>query len=421
MKQYFLALIPMLLLVGCKGGQKQITPPDPEEVVHYANFMYNYPRVEVPLPNGNTGNGENVLYERKVITLGEKITAPETDPEREYYTFKGWFKEKECENEWDFDVDIANSSVFLFAKWEVYKDDSYVEPEYVYPEDIIEDGQFSLTHIFNMPVEGGSVNLTSGAIKRLEYHEDDDVSFAVRCKRGQDVTYSASYDKNTKKITVSASNGAEEVVTVNPVALPIDNTNYETKAQNYEAKYEDASNYHIMLAGSSSMEFWETFEEDMDPIVTYNTGIGGTTVQQWTDILLQRLVLPYSPKAVVYYVGVNNIINAGQDGETTGDACLELLNKTHQYLPNTQVFYVLINKLPGYMNKEAEFAISNNKVIQFAKQNSWVTCIDAGRGLLKPNGKPNHAYFRVDGLHMSQYGYVIWGNAIRKAITDWLG
>ncbi|MCI9031993.1 MAG: InlB B-repeat-containing protein [Clostridia bacterium] len=28
------------------------------------------------------------------------------DPEREGYTFGGWFKEPECINEWDFEVDI---------------------------------------------------------------------------------------------------------------------------------------------------------------------------------------------------------------------------------------------------------------------------------------------------------------------------
>ena len=59
--------------------------------------------------------------------------------------------------------------------------------------------------------------------------------------------------------------------------------------------------------------------------------------------------------------------------------------------------------------------------IFFAKNNSWLTCIDAGEGLLKPNGNPHYAYFRMDGLHMSDYGYIIWGAAIKKAIMNWLG
>ena len=169
------------------------------------------------------------------------------------------------------------------------------------------------------------------------------------------------------------------------------------------------------------MENWSTSGEDMNPIVTFNHGIGGTTVEQWTDKLLQRLVMPYSPKAVVFYVGVNNIINSGKSGEQTGNALVQLFDKCHEFLPKTHIFYVLINKLPSYPHYQEDFDTANNMAINYQKSHNYVTCIDAGVGLLKDNGLPNFGYFLTDGLHMSKAGYVIWGKAVKDAVINWLG
>ncbi len=53
------------------------------------------------------------------ITVEEngKIEKP-TDPTREDYTFKGWYKEDACTNEWNFATDIVTKDITLYAKWE---------------------------------------------------------------------------------------------------------------------------------------------------------------------------------------------------------------------------------------------------------------------------------------------------------------
>ena len=52
----------------------------------------------------------NVIY-------GEKLARPE-DPTREGMTFEGWFKDFRLTQPWDFDNDVVEGNMRLYAKWE---------------------------------------------------------------------------------------------------------------------------------------------------------------------------------------------------------------------------------------------------------------------------------------------------------------
>lgn len=433
-KNLLIFIIASLLLVGCHKEEPEETNRIYGDENNYALFMYNYPRVVETSPNGNSERMENALYLKKQIELNTPFEAPE-NPTRKNYEFEGWYKEKGCTNEWNFTTDFATTgSVYLYAKWGISQSEDYVEPEYVYPEKIITDANYRVTGILNKQVGNitikiddvdtvvTGVELTTGAIKRLENHAEN-VSFAVNYERKANVMLNvATYDIEAKKIHLEASSGETFDYYVKDItaSLGVPST-YESKAVNYANTSGDYDNYHIMMAGSSSMEFWTNYSEAMSPIVTYNHGIGGTTIEQWTNQLTERLVLPYSPKAVVYYVGVNNIINSNDTGAVAGNKLNALFDKTHEFLPNTKIFYVLINKLPGYARCQEDFDVANEMAIEYANSHDYLTCIDAGAGLLKESGQPHAAYFRTDGLHMSKYGYIIWGEAIKEAIINWLG
>ena len=432
MNKRFLTLLILPLLASCgnvapTGPNESQLPEVTHEVLHYyAYFMYNYPRTDSTSPTGNPEYIDNGLYCRVEIDLNTPFNKP-TDPSRDNYLFGGWFRESRCEHAWNFTSDIATSSVFLYAKWTFNEEehhDEYVEPEYVYPETIITDENYRLTGILNAPIEAGSVNLTAGAIKRLENNKED-VSFAINYERKETTNLTvATYNTDTKTVHLETNTGETFNVVVNDVTASKTITSsiyYEEKAVNYEANGGDIENYHIALAGSSSMENWATSTEDMAPIVTFNHGIGGTSAEEWRDHLFERLVMPYSPKAVVYYVGVNDIINRSKSGAATANYLTGLFDKTHQYLPNTKIFYVLINKLPNFLSYQDQFDTANNAAINYASTHSYLTCINAGKDLVNPdNGRPLNSYFLNDGLHMSKYGYVIWGAAVKEAIINWL-
>lgn len=67
-------------------------------------------------------NGEVIREEQ--VEEGDKVKRPD-DPVRAGYVFKGWYTDKECTKEYDFD-EIVSDEVVLYAKWENAKANSYI-------------------------------------------------------------------------------------------------------------------------------------------------------------------------------------------------------------------------------------------------------------------------------------------------------
>ena len=84
------------------------------------------------------------VVEDVYVPYGEKLEKPRPDPSKSGYTFGGWYVDAELTEEYDFDADIEEESVFtLYAKWnEVVYAPAYtvdapagvkISPAYAYP------------------------------------------------------------------------------------------------------------------------------------------------------------------------------------------------------------------------------------------------------------------------------------------------
>ncbi len=92
----------ILSLTGCQDKQ---SPNNEFSVIFYTSI---YPS---PIEASTIETVNNV-------DDGSKVERPE-DPTASGANFAGWYKEKECVNEWDFDTDTVTSSVVIYAKWEL--------------------------------------------------------------------------------------------------------------------------------------------------------------------------------------------------------------------------------------------------------------------------------------------------------------
>ena len=431
-KQFLLFLIAGFALAGCEKPLKAVYSTDGYTMKDLSNqtvtvsFYKNIGKEELDLNSGMYASTTTTVYKVDTIAKNSKASKPSIDPSRVNYEFAGWHTDETEASPFDFET-LVNKNLILYAHWQQTQEDDFVEPEYVEPSHIDDtiDTLVSISGVLNDSLDGTSVKLAKSGISRLS-REPSNVVDCLNYKIKTGVTLTASYNTSTKKISYTATKEGEsdQVGTIsvidNSANLVVTPADYETKAANYEANGVDFEDNRIMLAGSSSIENWKNSSTDLKPMTTYNHGIGGTTVEMWRDKLNQRLVYPYSPKIIVYYVGVNNMKDGTNTGEQTGTWLTEMFDDVHAHLPNTHIYYILVNELPGFRNRQEQFDIANEICLTYQSNHSdYFTAINAGTGLLKENGEPNQAFFLFDGIHMSLAGYAIWGKVIKdKLIAD---
>ena len=355
--------------------------------LYKVDFFNNYLREDFTLSNGRTGKGNNLIYQSVQNEANATLEKP-VDPTRKNYEFQGWYKETECITAWNFESDLVTGNLRLFAKWGIGEVEEDPEPPYTPPSTVLDNSastDYIVNSVMNFKVESNTVSVPRSALMKLDDSKDNVLPLTeYKVKAGKTIT--ATYASN--KITVTCGQSTQVIdVYDNSLNLIVSNSTYENKAKKYEDNALEEESYHVMLAGSSSIEFWENSKTDLMPVISYNHGIGGTTIEEWTTCLNQRLVYPYKPKMVVYYVGINNVINSKQDKDTIWNNLRAFFEETHASLPDTKVQYIMMNLIPNYKDYFPVINAVNAKVVEYQQSNPWLTLINPGTALLKEPGR----------------------------------
>ena len=176
----------------------------------------------------------------------------------------------------------------------------------------------------------------------------------------------------------------------------------------------------ILLAGSSSMDFWDSAPQAFAPYEIINMAIGGTTVTQWLG-WYKSMIVRYRPSAVVLYVGSNDLSNGGLiSGETNASNTIRLLKGIRQSLKKVPVFYVGIS--PCWARKGAwkDISVSNALVKSFCGQETNMYYIDIASACARPDGTPDPALFLSDQLHPNAAGYRVWERKVAGPVKKLL-
>lgn len=176
----------------------------------------------------------------------------------------------------------------------------------------------------------------------------------------------------------------------------------------------------VVLAGSSSLDFWDGAVKAIEPYETINTAIGGTTVIHWLNNY-QRMICDYKPNAVVIYVGANDIANGGRITPQQNAAnTIQLLKLVKASLKKTPIYYVSI--VPNWARKNAweDIAVSNALVKSYCDNAKYVNYIDLVPYFLTADGTPNRDLFKADQVHPNEAGYAVWKKRVVKVVKKQL-
>lgn len=172
----------------------------------------------------------------------------------------------------------------------------------------------------------------------------------------------------------------------------------------------------ILFIGSSSINFWSTLAQDMAPLPIINRGFGGSYMRDMVKYL-DRIVLPYQPRAIVLFAGTNDTTDNKPDtARKIFEGYTTFARRVQATLPEVAIYYIAITPTP---TRQKLWPIANeaNQLIQNYTQNHPnLHIVDFNHQLLDEDGKPYRSLYKFDGIHPNEKGYAIWTTAIKPLL-----
>ena len=169
----------------------------------------------------------------------------------------------------------------------------------------------------------------------------------------------------------------------------------------------------ILFLGSSSIRGWdlEKWFPDMDAL---NRGYGGSYISD-SIFYADQIVLPYQPRAVVFYAGDNDLA-AGKNPEQVFNDYKEMAAIIGRNLPETDFIFVAIKPSIARFNLIENIRLVNGWIEEYCEGNPHFLYLDIDTPMIGPDGKPRPELFKEDGLHMNDAGYKIWSDLLRPML-----
>lgn len=170
----------------------------------------------------------------------------------------------------------------------------------------------------------------------------------------------------------------------------------------------------ILFVGSSSIRMWRTRESFPDlPVI--NRGFGGSHI---CDVIhfAERIVLPYEPKAIVFYAGDNDVAG-GKSAERVARDYRRFVRLVHAELPEARIVFITIKPSGQRWSLWPEMKRANALIADHSAKDKRLFFVDLASPLLGPDGKPDLALFLDDQLHLNAKGYAAWTKALRPTLN----
>ncbi len=172
----------------------------------------------------------------------------------------------------------------------------------------------------------------------------------------------------------------------------------------------------IVFIGSSSIRLWSSLAQDMAPLPVIQHGFGGAKLND-AVVYARRLVNAYRPRAVVVFVGTNDIDpNAAKEPAVLLASYQDFVATVRADQPEVPILYIGITPSPLRWAVWDIAQETNRLIAAYCESDPNLHFIDTSPGLLGPDGAPIREHYIFDGLHLSESGYAAWTRIIRPRL-----
>jgi lysophospholipase L1-like esterase len=173
----------------------------------------------------------------------------------------------------------------------------------------------------------------------------------------------------------------------------------------------------IVFIGSSSIVRWDLAKYFPElGARAINRGFGGSVAADAT-YYVDRIVIPYKPRTVVYYSGDNDV----ESPITADQIAAEFVNfeqQVHKALPDARIIFISIKPSLRRWAFQDKMNAANATVKAHTGSGRNMTYLDVVAPMLGVDGKPKPELFVNDGLHMTPDGYDVWTAALKPLLLD---
>lgn len=192
---------------------------------------------------------------------------------------------------------------------------------------------------------------------------------------------------------------------------------YEDEVKRLEKDYtKTAKDVETVFYGSSSIRLWTSLYDDFKDLKPVNLGFGGSTLAAcvW---FFERVMIPYQPKRLVIYAGDNDL-GDGRHPEEVFIFFQQLVVKINKRFGDLPCYFVSLKPSVSRWQMIDQFKYTNNLIETeiITRNNNW-HFINVFKEMIDPAGRLKKEYFLSDGLHLSENGYKLWKEIIRKHIN----
>lgn len=170
----------------------------------------------------------------------------------------------------------------------------------------------------------------------------------------------------------------------------------------------------LVFVGSSTIRLWD-LKQSFPGYETLNRGFGGS---QMSDVVryMDRIVIPYRPRAVVLYEGDNDIASGKKPEEVFLDF-KKFAERLFEKLPVTQLVVISIKPSPARWEQYPQMQEANARIRAYCEQRARCHFVEIGPALLDATGQPNPKYYVEDRLHLNAEGYARCAKVLEPYLT----
>lgn len=192
---------------------------------------------------------------------------------------------------------------------------------------------------------------------------------------------------------------------------------YEEEIKRLEKDYTKTANEaETIFYGSSSIRLWTSLNEDFKELKPVNLGFGGSTLAAcvW---FFERVMTPYHPKRIIIYAGDNDL-GDGRHPEEVFIFFQQLVVKINKRFGDLPCYFVSLKPSISRWQMVDQFKYTNNLIeTEIITRNDNWHFINVFKEMIDPAGRLKKEYFLNDGLHLSENGYRLWKEIIKKHIN----